>query len=379
MRCQLFSNENGAVIVIIALLLTVLLCFVGFAVDVGNLYVKKTQMQSAADAAVCGGGLKLPNQGQATTTAQYFITQNNKFDPGYNSSSALITFSQDTVNNPSNFPEINCSMNVSFPTYFMRTIGFNNVSITAVAEGILISSLGGPFNYTIFSNNDLTINGSTSITGSIHSNNDLTINGGSVIHGTAEGKTVTLHGASIVDSIIADTLDDIDVHGASIIGSKSGGVDYNMIMPDYSTQIQNIINQNGGRTYYGDKTLNGSINVSNYIFVDGDLTIHGSVSTTGAILATGDITIDGAINITGNNQLCLYSEKNISVNGASSFGNASNSLILYAPNGNITHNGAMVLYGAEVAQSIRENGASVYNGGFPITSLPADKHVKLIK
>ena len=80
MENHFLRNQKGGVAVIVALMLPVLLGFIGLAFDIGNLYCIRTQMQNAVDAAVCGGGLKLPDQGQATTQANLFIT-NNKFTP----------------------------------------------------------------------------------------------------------------------------------------------------------------------------------------------------------------------------------------------------------------------------------------------------------
>ena len=53
MKKYFWKSQEGAAAVIVALILTVLLGFVGLAIDTGNLYVIRTQMQNAVDAAVC--------------------------------------------------------------------------------------------------------------------------------------------------------------------------------------------------------------------------------------------------------------------------------------------------------------------------------------
>ena len=174
MRENFWQDQKGSAMVLFSLLFAVLMGFVGIALDIGHLCVVKTKMQNAVDAAVCGGGLKLPDTSQATILAQSLITSN-----GFNPNDAPITFTQDTVKNPGNLPEINCSLTNNVPTYFMGLFGFQSVSLTASAEAILQSgSASGPFNYTIFSGSetlDLILNGSQTVTGSIHSNDDLII------------------------------------------------------------------------------------------------------------------------------------------------------------------------------------------------------------
>ena len=54
---QKIKQECGAMLVLTAVLLPVMLGFAGLAVDVGNLYVHKTRLQNTADAAVMAGGM----------------------------------------------------------------------------------------------------------------------------------------------------------------------------------------------------------------------------------------------------------------------------------------------------------------------------------
>ena len=171
---KLRKNQEGSMAVLVGIMLPVLIGFLGLALDVGHLVIVRTQMQNAVDAAVCAGCLKLSSpiptgQAQATTEANSILTANN-FSPA----NATVTFTQDTAKNPANAPETNCSLTNNVPTYFMKVLGISTVSLTAYAEAIVESKLesypGGPFNYTIFSNTNLTINGTEKIQGSAHSN-----------------------------------------------------------------------------------------------------------------------------------------------------------------------------------------------------------------
>ena len=69
MKKHFWKDPKGSIAVMVALMLTGLMGFVGLAVDLGNLYVVRTRMQNAVDAAVCAGGLQLTDQSKATTQA----------------------------------------------------------------------------------------------------------------------------------------------------------------------------------------------------------------------------------------------------------------------------------------------------------------------
>ncbi|MEK6236186.1 MAG: Tad domain-containing protein, partial [Planctomycetales bacterium] len=53
-------NRQGAVTVWVAVLMPALLVFVGFAIDVGMLYIEKAHLQATADAAALAAGEELP-------------------------------------------------------------------------------------------------------------------------------------------------------------------------------------------------------------------------------------------------------------------------------------------------------------------------------
>jgi cytoskeletal protein CcmA (bactofilin family) len=366
-----WKNQKGFVTVLAALMFTGLAGFAGLALDIGNLCVVKAKMQNAVDAAVCGGGLKLPDQSQATAQATSLITYNN-----FNPSSATITFPDSTT--------MKCTMNNNVPTFFMGLLGIKTVPLTASAEGQLQGSSpggpsGGPFNYTIFSGSetlDLVLNGSQTITGSVHSNDHLLINGSGTITGAAEGyKSVTVNGSHTIGSVVADILQHITINGSNNIGSKSGGAT-DIAMPDYTQQIQSIAAQK----YYTDKTFNGAVNINGSIYVQGKVTLNGSISSSGAILATGNITVNGTSSISGANQVCLYSANgDVLINGTS-FGDNTSSEIIYAPNGKVTINGSFVFHGRIIAKQVLINGSENIDGSdYPVTTLPGKAHVKLIQ
>lgn len=351
----------------------VLFAFLGLALDVGNLVVVKIQMQNAVDAAVSSGALNLPNQAQATAAATSLLTRKN-----FGSITPTVTFSQDTVKNSSNYPEINCSLTNNVPTYFMRVLGFSTISLTATAEAILVNNPGGPFNYTFFSNLDLPIKGSQNIKGSAHSNHNLTINGSVNISGVAEGATgETINGSGNIGSAVADTVKDIRVNGPYNIGSESGGAkNIPLSNYDYSQQIAST-----ATTYNSDQTFNGNVNINRNISVNGNVILNGSINGTGVILATGNITVNGSATICGSNQLFIYSSGgNIIINASDNIACGNSSVILYAPNGTVTVNGSCKINGHIIANSITLNGSENVDGNdYPVKSLSFFNHAKLIR
>ena len=80
---QVLCKERGAVFVLTAILLPVLLGFVGIAYDVGNLYMHKTKLQNVTDAAALAGGAVFKERSDQKTdeksgTRINFISNNHK-------------------------------------------------------------------------------------------------------------------------------------------------------------------------------------------------------------------------------------------------------------------------------------------------------------
>ncbi|MGA7561919.1 MAG: pilus assembly protein TadG-related protein [Desulfobaccales bacterium] len=373
------QNQEGAIAVLVGIMLPVLVGLLALALDLGHVILVKTQMQNAVDAAACGGAIQLQSsQALATSKANALIISNNfNLTP-------TVTFTQDAHNpswNPGNAPECNVTLTNAVPTYFMKVLGIPTVNLTAYAEAILIgSSASGPFNYALFSNTNLVLSGNRNIQGSAHANTSFTISGSdNIITGAAEGyKGFTASGSS-------NTIGSIAVgSGESIITSGSGNsygpetyTATDISMPNYMPQIEAIATEvSGNKTYSGSTTLNGDI------YVTGNVTISGTLNGTGCILAGGNITISGATTISGSNQVFLYAggSSGITLSGANYINTSSgSSAILYAPNGGVTASGNLTMNGSIIANSITISGTlSVNDNGFPVTTLPGNARSQLI-
>lgn len=78
-KMNFLREQKGIAVVVVAMALPVMLGFAALVVDMGNLYLNKTQLSSAADAAVFAAAQELPqNPTQADTVARTYASQNGK-------------------------------------------------------------------------------------------------------------------------------------------------------------------------------------------------------------------------------------------------------------------------------------------------------------
>ena len=133
-------GDSGVVAVVLALLLPVLLGFVGLVVDLGFAFQYKRIMQTAADAGAYGGAYSIQRKeyDQVTKNALYDASKN-----GFDGSRGETR----TVNNPpsggkysgnSDFVEMIISEDL--PTYFMPVLGIRQMTIRARAVAGVFSA-----------------------------------------------------------------------------------------------------------------------------------------------------------------------------------------------------------------------------------------------
>lgn len=140
------KSQSGQILILCALLLIVLLLFVGLAVDFGLAYVTKATLGKAVDAAAIAGA-RYVGKGQATAT-QF---ANNTFDMNYGQSSRdfnspgsggppkagtvptpQVTFTNDPV---LNVTLVTVTATTTINTYFLALVpGFKTLNVTASAQ-----------------------------------------------------------------------------------------------------------------------------------------------------------------------------------------------------------------------------------------------------
>ena len=77
----LLGDERGAVVVVVAMLLVVILGFTALVIDLSWLFVVRGELQNAADAGALAGVVELVNNGEgfAKTMAVTFATEDGQF------------------------------------------------------------------------------------------------------------------------------------------------------------------------------------------------------------------------------------------------------------------------------------------------------------
>ena len=393
MANHFLKNQEGAVAVLVGIMIVAIMGFVGLALDVGNLMVTKTRMQNAVDAAATAGAQKFTTMQVPPTTSDQTaatseantILSNNLTSNGLPSATVSPTFPTNAIWGGNSVPAISVSFTQTVSTIFMKVLGISSVSLSAAAEAVLVSlgSTGEPFfnsnggPNTLFSNQNLILNGSMSVTGSVFTNAYLTMNGSEVVNGNVVGvQGITMCGSENISGYAqATSVSEITEVGTEQIAGGTIGGATTVSMPNFSQAIVNATS--AANTYSSSQTFNGITQSNGSIYVQGNVIINGSVNWSGCILATGSITINGSSQITGSNQVFLYSENgNITENGSCSFGtggtNGSN-VIAYAPSGTIIVNGASNWYGEVIGNQLTINGSGNFigSGVTNLSSLPS--------
>ena len=166
------KDEEGSVIILVAVLMVVFLGMAALVVDLGADYVYKAKMQTACDTASRAAASALPDTTKATELAKYYMKEN-----GFT----------DTRNVQVEFKDSNSKVQVYLKeerkTTFARALGIksNKISTVAVAGKNGISKPKG-FKYAIFYGSEsgtLNLGGTYDIVGSVHSNGAIYTNPGS--------------------------------------------------------------------------------------------------------------------------------------------------------------------------------------------------------
>ena len=121
---RLLKNENGNIVVTVAIFMTFLLGMVGLAIDGGRLYAEKSTLQKALDASVLGGAQVIVGKGEAeaVTVAKNLATKNS--------------YSLDGSTISTTGTSIKVTKQVTLPMTFARFIGVHDAVVTASAKAM---------------------------------------------------------------------------------------------------------------------------------------------------------------------------------------------------------------------------------------------------
>ena len=125
-------DEAGQSLVIIAFVLVGILAFVGIAVDVGFVFARSSQLQSAVDAAALAGVTELlTNKDAADTKAGQFLNANRI--PITNTQGIDVTFESAQGLSPLGAAEYSVTVTWPVELFFLRVLGLRDVDLTRSA------------------------------------------------------------------------------------------------------------------------------------------------------------------------------------------------------------------------------------------------------
>lgn len=132
---RLLRDERGMAMMMTVLAMSVLLGFMGLAVDVGTLFHVKRELQAAADAAAVAGTLEYLYTDSVSKAVTYADNASaaNGFTNGSNG--VVVTANDPPTDGPSkgNASFFEAIVSEPAPTYFMAMFGFKSVTVAARA------------------------------------------------------------------------------------------------------------------------------------------------------------------------------------------------------------------------------------------------------
>ena len=155
------SKNRGYILVALSLGLVFLLCMSGMAIDIGRMYITKSEAQSFADTAAFAAALQLDGTAAGVTRAQTAVTnnpkkwqfQNDSFTGVQTTFSTASTgpFSATPPTPPTAYYFARVQTTVSLPMYLIGPLAGQNASIAAAAvagRAVTSGTNGGEFPFS---------------------------------------------------------------------------------------------------------------------------------------------------------------------------------------------------------------------------------------
>lgn len=218
----LHRNDQGQILVLTVLCMSVLLGFMALAIDVGQLLYSKRQLQAAADAAAIAGALEIAQCASTTNcaamqaAAKSAITENGYATPALVTQCAANTNTGLTLilnNGPcalgssdpknGNASYVEALVTLQQPMLFARILGLDSVRLTARAE-----AGKGDATYCVH-----VINSSASQALLMNSNANLTASCGVIVDSSSSTSMLINSGASLISTAN-------NTHGGTLINGS---------------------------------------------------------------------------------------------------------------------------------------------------------------
>jgi hypothetical protein len=398
-------KERGFVLVTMIVSLTVLLAFLGLAIDVGYQQYMKVRMQTAADAAALGGARELAASGSSNVVT---AAQGDAATNGFANGQKSITV---TVHNP---PSLGYSTSDSsavevliaqpVPTFFMQVLGFSAGTVRARAVARMGGGGAGACFYTLDPNmsnafsvsNGVNVSSSCGIMVNSNSNTALTATGGAHLSAptiSVVGKFTISNGATISPSPTTGA-SAVTNPFATLPTPSVGGCTYT----NYSVGGGATVTLNPGTYCNGLTISNGAtatLNPGTYIMKGGGLTLAGGARVTGTGVMFYNTYGGGysyqPINLNNGTYetltapttgtyagILFFQDPSVGSGSGSNFAGGTNAILtgtLYFPTTSISFsNGASAAYTIIVADSVSFTGGVTINNNY--TSLPGGSPIK---
>jgi hypothetical protein len=393
-------RERGSIIIFAALVIVVLLAFMGLSLDASYMYFHKRRMQTAADAGAIAGAQELLRK---NTTAITDSARNdsalNGFTNGTNSISVAVNRPPVRGSHIGNTQYVEVIITQPQTTWFLHAVGANNATVSARS----VAGLGGAEacvyalnRDTSNQNNGFFVNGTANSTFNcgVYSNSNFRAVGGGCVVAT----NVSYTGTYSNSSTCAQTHD----HGVPVVDPMSGLY----TIPATSPCNHNNYKKTNGPAvtltpgvYCGGIEIGGSVptatfSAGTYVLVGGGLKLTSSTVVTGTGVTFfntypgtntnqyGAITINGSgtVNLTAPTSgpykaLLFYQDPRVpwtASNGSTIIGGANSVFqgILYFPTtdlqygGNSINDGSGAGYTLLIGYNIKVNGTAHVNADF---------------
>jgi Flp pilus assembly protein TadG len=155
------KDESGQALVMIALLMVLLLGFMGLVIDFGRTYIAFRQLQTSTDAAALAGAGQLPNATATTVASTYSGLSGSKngysnlsgvtMVTGYPKVECLTTLTNEGIAcvAPEDGNALFVKQQVTIPLYIGALFGTPTVTLTATAAAAARGAVSSPYNVAI--------------------------------------------------------------------------------------------------------------------------------------------------------------------------------------------------------------------------------------
>lgn len=383
------GRASGQTIVLAALCITVLVGFMGVAVDFGFLEHQKRRMQTAADAAAVAGAQALDSGGYVSVA---------KHDAGLNGFTDGQNGATIAVNNPptggayaGDSSAVEVVISAAEPTFFLRALSINSLNVKARSVALAQNASGCIYALNPSVPGAMQLNGSVSIQSQCgvivdsSSNSALTANGGASIVASGIGVVGNYSSNGSVTFKPTPTTGIVPVSDplAYVQAPTYGGCDHT----NFSINSSKSATLNPG-VYCGGISINGSptvtFNPGTYILAGGGMSANGSPTLTGTgvtfyntkgtagyqpIVLGGSVTATFSAPTSGPLAgMLFFQDRTITSSSGSTLSGGVNSKYegaVYFPTTGLTYNGGVnAAYTILVANTLTFNGNSTINANY---------------